>query len=136
MRQHLATSTQADTSRMDQEDFIVQVEMSAFVASTSNHDDDGSKFASSVVGGKAREVGSASIGNVGEGDQVQSPAIDKAERGALADWDAGAEPPLNPPRPIASDIVSPTPPPMQDMRRRREELTREQAEEDEFMRII
>lgn len=132
------TLTHSTSSRQRREDLTVQVELSTVVASDyacgaskanplANDDKVcGVKPCQEVVG----------LGGAADDDQVLSPAMDKAERGALADSGTD-EPPLDPPRPtIAFELTSPLTPFTRGMQRRRDEMAQEQADEDEFMRII
>ena len=139
MRSHATSTLQFAGSRTRREDLTVQVELSTVVASDYTN---GTPKTNSAIGSitpdvkvSQEEVGSGSISNAGEDDQVLSPAMDKAERGALADLEARAgmdAPPRNSTRPIAFQLTSPITP----RRQQQEEIAREQAEEDEFMRII
>ena len=141
-RSQVTTMGHHGSSRMPREDLTVQVELSTVVASDYA---EGGRNSCLQPDTKVRDVKVARQivsfepidGEAEEDDQLKSPAMDKAERGALADSDVGAgagrdRSLLSPPRPVAFELTSIS----QNIRQRREEAAREQAEEEEFMRII
>ena len=141
-RSQVTTTAYPGSSRVHREDLTVQVELSTVVASDYAR---GERNSCMQPDAKVRDVKVARQtvsfgpidGEAEEDDQVMSPAMDKAERGALADLDVGVgarrdESLLSPPRPVAFELTSLS----QNIRQRREEAAREQAEEEEFMRII
>lgn len=145
MRSHMGTGTHHSASRTRREDLTVQVELSTVIASDYSQREPSSYIATNSKDRDAKAGREAlSFGYVGElsaDEEVLSPTMDKAERGALAhsdvDTQAGAgEPPLSPPRPIAFELTSPISPLSQSMQQRREQAAHVQAEEEEFMRII
>ncbi|KZV65579.1 hypothetical protein PENSPDRAFT_689741 [Peniophora sp. CONT] len=144
MRSHMGINTHSGTSRTRRESLSVQVELSTVVASDYTR---GSPGACQTTDNKVRDVKAVREavsfgslrGELDEDAEVLSPTMDKAERGALeadVDADAPGEPPVRPSMPIAFELSSPISPLTQNMRQRREQAAREQAEEDEFMRII
>ncbi|VDC07999.1 unnamed protein product [Peniophora sp. CBMAI 1063] len=144
MISHIAGGARTGSSRSRREDLTVQVELSTIVAS--DYADSGSR-ASAGTDSKVRDMKVVRDGisvdhlseSVGEDAQLPSPVMDKMERGAFSDLEGRANADgssLGPPRPIAFEITAPITPLTQRMQHRREEMAREQAEEDEFMRII
>ena len=120
------------------------MELSTIVARDSA--DDGSKTdpageeAVKSVEETRRTINTGTTGDIGEGDQILTPVMGKAGRRILADSDAemGRDgPPRDPSRAVEFDLTSSASTPSAlSARRRQEEISRVQAEEDEFMRII
>ncbi|VDB86917.1 unnamed protein product [Peniophora sp. CBMAI 1063] len=142
LRSRTVTNTRNGVSRARDDGLVVQVELSTVAARDHASGASGADMASD---GKAeglpieRCTTDATIASVGEEDRVPSHSADKAERGMLADLEAGARvdgKACNPARAVAFDLASPISP-TQSIRDRWEGAARrEQAEEEEFMRII
>ncbi|KZV77354.1 hypothetical protein PENSPDRAFT_679527 [Peniophora sp. CONT] len=139
-RSHTATGTRISAAQAHRKGLAVQVELSTFVSSDCA---DGGSRANLATDSKTRhdiestqEAIEDSTGGLGEDVQIPPPAMDKAERGVLTDLKHTDEPSLNQPRTVAFQLSSPITSSSQSILHRQEEMVREQAEEEEFMRII
>ncbi|VDB86920.1 unnamed protein product [Peniophora sp. CBMAI 1063] len=130
----IRSNTFTGTSRTRRDDLVVQVELSTVVARDAANG--GSSASDSATDSKERNL--TATREASSLVSADGEAVDKAERGILVCVDPSLNtdnPPLMPPRAIAFELSSPITR-TQSMRHRWEQAAREQAQEDEFMRII